>query len=105
MTDYKAPSSDDLNRLIALNRLLRQVNTEMQNINDETERFTKLLEKLGEVLKEHRYEIEDLQSSLSDYEDDLNRVKSIDLPEQQPNQVPGEAASIASGREHIKAER
>jgi hypothetical protein len=53
-------------------RFLGQVRLEMQNINEEMKRFISQLDKLGELLNEHRLDIEDLQSSLMDYEKDWN---------------------------------
>jgi len=85
MIDFRPPSPDDLNKYVVLIRFLNQVHSQMQNINDETERFITLLEKLGEVLEEHQWGVSDLQSSLLDYEKDLERVKSINLPEQRPD--------------------
>jgi len=104
MNDYRTPSPEDLNKYILLNRFLWQVNSHMQNINDETERFISLLNQLGEVLKEHRCDTEDLANALSDYEDELERVKSINLPEPHNNQLTGHLASITSDREPGKAE-
>ena len=96
MSDYRPPSPDDLNKTQMLIRQLREVHSEMRKINDETERFSTLLEQLGEVIKEHRWEFADLQSTVLDYENDLNRVKSIKLPEQPKNKVDGQATSITS---------
>jgi len=104
MSEFRPPSSDDLNKYIVLNRFLWQVHSHTQNINDETERFISLLNQLGEVLKEHRCDTEDLTNALSDYEDELKRVKSINLPEQRNNQFPGHVASITADREPRKAE-
>lgn len=85
MNEYRAPSPNDLNKYIVLIRFLRQVHTLMQDINEEAERFNGLLDRQCEVLNDHRLDIEDLTSALSDYEDKMERVKSIDLPEQRNN--------------------
>ena len=86
MNEYTVPSQEDLNAYIVLIRFLRQVHSNMQCINDEAERFNKLLEEQCEVLDRHRSDIEDLTSALSDYEDEIKRVKSIDPLDQQHNQ-------------------
>jgi len=104
MSDFRPPSPEDLNKYILLNRFLWQVHSHMQNINDETERFISLLNQLGEVLNEHRCDTEDLTNALSDYEDELERVKSINLPGQLNSQFPGHLASITADREPHKAE-
>jgi len=85
MDDYRAPSPDDLNKFVVLIRFLGQVHTLMQDINEEAERFNGLLDQQCEVLNEHRQDIEDLTSALSDYENEMERVKSIDLPKQRNN--------------------
>jgi hypothetical protein len=66
MNDFRPSSPEDLNRLIVLICFLNQVHSQMQNINDETERVNSLLEQLGEVLKQHRWDIDGLQSTLLD---------------------------------------
>jgi transposase-like protein len=104
MNDYRPPIPEDLNRFNVLTRFLGQVHFEMQNINEETERFITLLDQLGEVLDRHRSDIEDLTSALSDYEDDLERVKSISPSEQSNNQSLGHLARITPDREPRKAE-
>src|ERR1039457_4841974 len=86
MNEYTVPSQEDLNAYIVLIRFLRQVHSNMQCINDEAERFNKLLEEQCEVLDRHRSDIKDLTSALSDYEDEIKRVKSIDPLDQQHNQ-------------------
>ncbi|MGD0801084.1 MAG: hypothetical protein ABR906_07205 [Terracidiphilus sp.] len=77
MQSLNPPSQDDLNAYIVLIRFLRQVHSFMQEINDEAERFNKLLEGQCVVLNEHRLDIEDLTSALSDYEDEIKRVRNI----------------------------
>ena len=104
MNEYRSQSPEDLNRFPVLIRFLNQMHSQMQNINDETERFNRLINQLGEVLKEHRQEFSDLESTLLDYEDYLERVKSINLPEQRNNQSPGHLASRTEGREPSKSE-
>ena len=104
MNDYRSQSPEDLNRFPVLIRFLNQMHSQMQNINYETERFNRLIDQLGEVLKEHRQEFSDLQSTLLDYEDYLERVKSINLPEQRNNQSSGHLASRTEGREPSKSE-
>src|ERR1019366_2412633 len=84
MNEHKAPSPEELNAYIVLIRFLRQVHSHMQDINVEAERFNKLLEQQCEVLNEHRLDVEDLTSALSEYEVEMERVKSIDLPKQRP---------------------
>lgn len=99
MNEYTVPSQQDLNAYIVLIRFLRQVHSHMQDINDEAERFNKLLEEQCEVLNEHRLDVEDLTSALSDYEAEIDRVKNINLPVQHNNQSPGYAESVTTSRE------
>jgi hypothetical protein len=80
MNEHKAPSPEELNSYVVLIRFLRQVHSLMQDINDEAERFNRLLDQQCEVLDRHRLCLEDLESSLTDYEEDLERVKSIYPP-------------------------
>ena len=104
MQNFNPPTRDDLNAYIVLIRFLRQVHLHMQDINAEAERFNTLLEGQCELLNEHRLDIEDLTSALSEYEVERERVMSIKLPEQHNNQLPGHLASITSDREPSKAE-
>ena len=84
MQNFNPPTREDLNAYIVLIRFLRQVHSHMQDINDEAERFNRLLEEQCEVLDRHRSDIEDLTSALSDYEDDMERVKNICPPGSEP---------------------
>jgi hypothetical protein len=77
MQSPNPPTQDDLHAYIVLIRFLRQVHSYMQGINDEAERFNKLLEGQCAVLNEHRLDIEDLTSALSAYEDEMKQVKNI----------------------------
>jgi hypothetical protein len=86
MQNANPPTREDLNAYIVLIRFLRQVHSHMQDINDEAERFNKLLEGQCEVLNEHRLDIEDLTSALSDYEAEIDRIKAIAPPAPQHNQ-------------------
>jgi len=85
MRNVDRPSREDLNAYIVLIRFLTQVHSRLQDINNEAERFNKLLEQQCEVLNQHRLDIEDLEFALSDYEDELIRVRSIGQSESQTN--------------------
>ena len=85
MQNVNPSTREDLNAYIVLIRFLRQVHSHMQDINDEAERFNRLLEQQCEVLDRHRSDIEDLASALSDYEDEMERVESIYPPAQRNN--------------------
>lgn len=77
MQTVNPPTREDLNAFIVLIRFLRQVHSHMQDINCEAERFNRLLEQQREVLDRHRSDIEDLTSALSEYVDEMERVKNI----------------------------
>lgn len=76
MNEQPAPTSEELKAYAVLINFLHQVHSHQQDINDEAERLNRLLKQQGEVLDRHRSEIEDLSSALSDYGDELKRVKA-----------------------------
>lgn len=89
MNEHRAPTSDELRAYAVLINFLHQVRSNYQDINDEAERFNRLLEQQCEVLESHRADLEDLTSALSDYEDEMERVKGTVPLDQQHNQLPG----------------
>lgn len=81
MNEHSAPTSNELKAYAVLINFLHQVHSHQQDINTEAERLNRLLEQQGEVLDRHRSDIEDLQSALMEYENDLERVKATVPPE------------------------
>ncbi len=104
MQNYSRPNRDDLNVFVLLIRLLRQVHSHMQDINDEAERFNVLLGKQRELVDQHRSDIEDLTYDLSDYEDQMEQVLSIGLTERLNSHYSDHMASIVADRESHKEE-
>jgi hypothetical protein len=99
MQNPNPPTRDALRAYIVLIHFLRQVQSLMQDINDEAERFNSLLEQQGEVLDRHRSDIEGLTSALSEYVDDLARVKDIDS-----SPVPEPKGRRQVGHPHLEGE-
>ena len=96
MNEQRHPSQEDLDRYVVLIRFLRQVHSEMQNINEEAERFNDLLREQFEVLDKHRSKIEDLDSAMSDYEESMKRVMRINSRwgDREPDQRSGAGEAI-----------
>jgi ABC-type transporter Mla subunit MlaD len=86
MNEHSAPTSNELKAFTVLINFLHQVRSHQQDINEEAERLNRLLEQQSEVFDRHRSGIEDLVSALSDYEDEMERVRSTVPPDPQDNQ-------------------
>src|ERR1035441_1479198 len=73
MQNFNPPTREDLNAYIVLIRFLRQVHSLMQEINVEAERFTELLKEQKDLLEEQDWALQDLSSSVEDYEEEIRR--------------------------------
>ena len=74
MQNFNAPTREDGLAYVALIRLLREAHSLLQEINEESERFTKLLEEQKHALEELTCALQDFSSSLSDCEEDTERL-------------------------------
>lgn len=74
MENFRAPSREDLQAYRVLINFLQQVRSHLEGINEETERFTKLLQEQKNALEEQNCALQDFSSSLSDYEEDTERL-------------------------------
>ena len=81
MNEHSAPTPDELKAYAVLINFLHQVHSHLRDINEEAEQLNRLLEQQSEVLDRHRSDIEDLQSALMEYENDLERVRATVPPE------------------------